>query len=259
MTRPFPRQCFVLGPDIANSVSWEEAKATYNDMVELGIAKPPYPEFDIKIKTAMAFRSEDGRVPPGETIFRFKAHMHSIELVDCLMTFGLIARTSTDEQYDWDQLSKPLSVMGRTAKWRAAQGMISGEWDADKDAAFLNNTKQNALRWYLLLIVLLATRNAVKTVQVDKLAKMGIGRDSRHVYTTTIGVGYITEVESGSQRSVGTGRTLLPHLRRGHKRSQHYGPKNQFVKYVFIEPTFVNADEDFISQRTAYNVSMTTI
>lgn len=36
---------------------------------------------------------------------------------------------------------------------------------------------------------------------------------------------------------------------------QHFGPKNELRKKIWIEPVFVNADEDWVAARTAYNVS----
>jgi hypothetical protein len=39
----------------------------------------------------------------------------------------------------------------------------------------------------------------------------------------------------------GTGRTVAPHVRRGHWRRQHHGPRGELVKRVRIAPVLVNA------------------
>lgn len=105
-----------------------------------------------------------------------------------------------------------------------------------------------------LLITLLATRNAVKTTKENKLSKLGIGSPAkrRYAYTTTISVPAIMEDDPDSH----PGANKAPHLRRGHIRGQHYGPGNQYVKQIFVEAVFVNADADFVNAREAYNVSL---
>jgi len=119
------------------------------------------------------------------------------------------------------------------------------------------------IRWKALgetlrmrLVVLLATRNAVKTRTKDKLLGLGIGKrkvrnNHKPLYTTTITVPKISNGPQGQP----TGRTVSPHLRRGHVRQQAWGPRYQFKREVWIEPVFVNADENYVSTRVAYNTS----
>lgn len=105
-----------------------------------------------------------------------------------------------------------------------------------------------------LLIILLATRNAVKRTTENKLAKLGIGKSSRNrfAYVTTISLP--SEMESDPDHPPKGGH-MAPHLRRGHVRRQHYGKENSLVKLIWIAPVFVNADSDFVaSQRTNYRV-----
>ena len=71
-------------------------------------------------------------------------------------------------------------------------------------------------------------------------------------YTTTLTIGKVTENYDGSEF---TGVSRRPHLRRGHVRTQHYGPRNEMTKKVFIPSVFVNGSEDLKSNRVAYNVS----
>lgn len=107
-----------------------------------------------------------------------------------------------------------------------------------------------------VLIAMLATRNVVKVTKENKLAKFGIGKKNpakRFAYTTTIS--YPTEMDD--HESVAPGAAKCPHLRRGHIRRQHYGPGREYIKKVWIDPVFVNADPDFVDQRRAYNISPT--
>lgn len=107
-----------------------------------------------------------------------------------------------------------------------------------------------------ILIVLLATRNIVKERTKDKLLSMGIGarkNNYRPLYTTTLTLPKTRVRDDGQPANVGV--SMRPHLRRGHIRHQKYGPKRAFTKLIWIEPCFVNADEDFVSTRSAYNTS----
>jgi hypothetical protein len=109
-----------------------------------------------------------------------------------------------------------------------------------------------------ILITLLATRNAVKETTRNKAARLGIGgkkpgSTKRYEYVTTITVPAAAEMEDDAEHAPGIKRAA--HLRRGHIRRQHYGPRNQMVKLKFINPVFVNADADWVSTRAAYNVT----
>jgi hypothetical protein len=108
------------------------------------------------------------------------------------------------------------------------------------------------------LIVLLATRNAVKHTTENKLAKLGIGKKNkrRYSYSTTITLPDELELEADPEHHT-QGKPKCPHLRRGHIRRQHWGPARAYEKKVWIAPIFVNADHDFVATRTHYNVSPT--
>ncbi len=108
------------------------------------------------------------------------------------------------------------------------------------------------------LIVLLATKNIEKTTKFHKDISNGkVSKATKHrkkyPYTTTLTIGRITENYNGSEF---TGMSRRPHLRRGHVRTQHYGPRNELTKKIFIPSVFVNGSEDIKSSRVAYNVSI---
>ena len=96
-----------------------------------------------------------------------------------------------------------------------------------------------------------------KAERVSKLAQLGIGKkrpEPRYSYTTTISISYADIQDDGT--GTRPGHTKRPHLRRGHVREQHWGPANQFVKKIFVEPIFVNSDGEFVSSlRERYNIS----
>jgi hypothetical protein len=105
----------------------------------------------------------------------------------------------------------------------------------------------------MTLTVVLATKNVIKKEVVNKLARLGIGlKKNPYHKTTTLTIGKVTEKADGKGGHDGSHRR--PHLRRGHKRDQRYGPNWQYTRQIFIEPVFVNADEGWIAERTAYNV-----
>jgi hypothetical protein len=107
-----------------------------------------------------------------------------------------------------------------------------------------------------LLVVILSTKNIEKNDVVDKDLVRGRFNKSKayrkdYPITTTITIGKISETHTSSEHGGGTCR---PHLRRGHIRTQKYGPNWELSKKIFIEPVFVNADEGWIAERRAYNV-----
>ena len=105
------------------------------------------------------------------------------------------------------------------------------------------------------LIVLLATKNTIKTTEkIKRHGPKSRKRPREYEYVTTIKIGKITE----TMRSEGSsGISVRPHLRRGHIRSQHFGVGNKEIKKIFIQPVFVNADEDWIAnERRAYKVTV---
>lgn len=104
-----------------------------------------------------------------------------------------------------------------------------------------------------LLVILLATRNAEKTTTENKLARLGIGKSTKHrfAYTTTISLPRDLPEDGDNPPR---GGSVAPHLRRGHVRRQHYGKENLLEKKIWIAPVFVNADPAFVATRTKYRI-----
>jgi len=58
---------------------------------------------------------------------------------------------------------------------------------------------------------------------------------------TVMRVGHYYD-RAGNKHSMPTGRTVRVHMRAGHTRGQHYGPKNSLLKTIYVPPTIVNFD-----------------
>lgn len=230
-------QRFVLSKEVVEAMTVEEVEATYRDMEEFGIARPPYDRFEILVPSNSIFRvmGEPDAVAAAyvhqerlTVLFRYPEAIVFMRLANgTLIDVAEAAQTFPEHHRDKITLH-----------------------DVAAELPILAELYRKGL------IVLLATRNVVKTTTADKLARLGIGKHkSRALYTTTLTLGRVTEVHAGH---AATGRTVRPHLRRGHPRyHQHYGPGNTLEKAIFIPPSFVNADSSFMDSRTAYNVRVT--
>jgi hypothetical protein len=141
-----------------------------------------------------------------------------------------------------------------------------GKWD-DLVAAVLRHTRPDdkpldwkqhfgdmAAQLIRLLVVSLGTRNVERVTKRNSLARFGLGKKpgADYDYVTTIRMGKLVVYDDDEPNHVGD--TRRPHLRRGHVRNQHYGPKNQYIKRVWIAPVFVNGYVPGDDHRTAYNV-----
>lgn len=236
MIRNTKPELFILSYELLDALTREEVDATFEDMVKLGIAKAPYYNFAIQIaaKSYRIVASDAFGMDRNQNVEAFE----NAPDLPIVFHFNLETLDITREgQYNGTyQLNVGKEIRAGNPPQRVIEGL-------NKIAFQLN----------VVLIVLLATKNAVKTVKEHKLAKLGIGKKRNpYVRTTTLTIGKITEIADGKGGHDGSHRR--PHLRRGHRRAQRYGPKWEFTKDIFIEPVFVNADEGWIAERTAYNV-----
>lgn len=207
-----PRQLFVLDSELTHCFATNEWLATWHGMVEMGIHHPPVPDFDVHIPNAGDYSRMTYRFSPDGN--------------DAILSNGASV-------YDPRYLSK-------LTEWARA--------DLEEAVTALHRMTETIRR---LLIVMLATRNTVKTTHRDKLAARGIGRNKgRYVDTTYIKIGAITEHSSGSD-----GTTRIPHLRRGHIRNQRFGPGLSETRKIWIEPTFINVDQGWIAERKEYRLT----
>jgi hypothetical protein len=243
-------ELFVIEPGLWEASDLLEIRATCEGLLELGLYALPYDRVTVRI--------------PARDIMRVYSEMHSIEEYDpeeidkngvpkspflCLEVTVSTTLFDPPKIFAYNSLSE--FRMDLTDR-------IHRKADEDKNV----NDRREALRLTVcdFLIAMLATRNTVKRTTVDKLAKLGIGKHKskhRFTHTTTISLPRPEDIEDDHEHKP-TGLHKAPHLRRGHIRHQHYGPKNTYIKRVWIAPVFVNADPYFVSAREGYNVTTRT-
>lgn len=238
-------ELFIISPSTMKAYDEETIKATADDLHELGMFSLPYDRVDIRVavdfseETKAAFRTG---IPPiqGSEGYRALAVCTSANPPSCID----LTLVGVNAEGDFSHMA----IHMHPPKFARGQPLIqkmSGSRHGDLGLSLAS-----------YLIVLLATRNVEKTVRVNKLAKLGIGKKNPTNSYSRVTTITIPEMLPESEEHPPTGRTVCPHLRRGHIRRQHYGPERAFIKRVWIAPIFVNADEGFVSQRQAYNLSL---
>lgn len=298
------QQLFILGSDVIEGISRSEIVATYQDMLELDIAKPPVDIFDVemsglsyvklcdqgieilngKLRTAIDERTRiEGMLPEDELTYKQEVEAEFARLnskadeaaMARAASLGyakgriLGAREAVEEaertgELDPERAENLRRMTARISYRRNPDdgcitcgasirlGDSKGFTSKLENRSLLKDVECDPIGYaYCVLLVLLATRNVIRETTVSKAARLGIGKN-RYPYTTTLKLGAITET---AKDGAGVGAARRPHLRRGHIRRQHYGPGNEFVKRIWVQPVFVNATEGWIAPRTAYNVS----
>lgn len=251
-------QLFVVTEDAFCAASQDEVDATVVALKEAGLYALPFPTIDVRIA--------------GDCVSRYDAHGDPEPHVANLLRHGLLFRKG-DKYFcnfgdghwvDFRNISlEHSSYVKHIVTQRTADGMIVDQDSTVTRAEFgeafaASETERDAVAD--MLITLLATRNAVKNVEHNSRLKRGLssaskpGSTRRYEYVTTISVP--REMEDDPEHAGITGQAKAPHLRRGHVRRQHHGPRNVMVKSIWVAPVFVNADREWVSQRRAYNVSL---
>ncbi len=263
-------ELFVIEPGVWAATEPAEVQATIAGLKEMGLHRLPYHHCTVRLPGKEFLRIVDkydvARQPSADNVYCditindyektsaegwYEVEIPRIEAVNALTGFRidvtdkLIVKMKNDDTGQYEPITNETVDLGI---------QVSGTPVRYPDTLM---AIQHQVRDFL--IVMLATRNVRKTTTVDKLAKLGIGRNrkqsAKHRYThvTTISLPRPEEMEDDHEHKA-TGIAKAPHLRRGHIRNQHYGPKGGYVKRIWIEPVFVNADPDFVSKRTAYNL-----
>jgi len=229
-------QLFRLSHEIWDATSREEIKKTVDDMYELNIFHPPFKKFAIQIQFKFLQKMLNSEYLGSAEKCSIIYHFESLGNLDVTCLLSLIDQDNKIlvEKSPIDSMIKKHPEYKELILAFAVTGMDIME----------------------TLIVLLATKNHVKEEKFDK--DIARGRyNKKQAYrkdypiTTTISIGKITETYEGQG---GTGSKKRPHMRRGHIRTQHYGPGRELTQKIFIQPVFVNADEGWIAERRAYNV-----
>jgi hypothetical protein len=244
-------QLFIIPADTWERLDQEEVVATADAMRELGIFHLPYPKVDIWLPASRAIswtREEISADPAMQKLIDYRVD-HELYYVDgdryyCHKGSGFVFQFSN---ISLDPTITPRVCIHVEPGSPAAKFYKPGATTLPNE----DNTPALADRLATPLIVLLATRNSVKTTREYKCAKLGIGK-RRHQYVTTITIPHEREDHEAST----PGASKCAHLRRGHIRRQHYGPHYMLTKQIWIEPVFVNADDKWVQQRERYNVSL---
>ena len=244
-------QLFRLSPLIWKSVTYEDIVATAQDMEEMCLLKAPFKKFAIEVPWSflnlLAEYEEDEELKS----YRNASLLYEYEMKDKIVN-GLVKETIADLYLTG--LDEAHHVI---LKRKNVMEYITIKDDHIVDLGVGKEIIQMSYSLYHILAVLLATKNHKAETTVNRNLMAGKSNKKNayrkdYPYTTTISIGKITESHVGDGDDP---RTVRPHLRRGHIRTQRFGPDRSFEKKIFIEPVFVNASQGWIAKRAAYNVS----
>ena len=243
-------QLFIIADEVWQNSSLDDIEATATDMEAMGIYYPPCNHFEVLISgEAFPHLYKETRLTKDQIDHAYKNQHFRIEII-------------ISDMSKWTETTKAelLTVKRKTGEWIGLSWWSDRRLIEGKITKFLWTEEKAARENYInlilnLLLVTLATKNVERKNKPNLTAKQvirskALKRD--YEYTTTLTIGKVV----GAEREEGDigGWKVRPHLRRGHIREQRYGPNNQLLKKVFIQPVFVNAADGVMSQRRAYNV-----
>jgi hypothetical protein len=246
-------QVFRLSKQVIEAAgSLEHITKIHNDMHEAGVDYPPFHSYAIEIPVEAVKVFIAKYVLHGETHFNTNGWEH---VKSMFFELTYVDRIDIKDAKEHDGFGNRFKVDVTTFFYNAKPLRMTEALLEDEEIFYFFKTLVRRVSKFL--IVLLATKNIEKTTKFHKDISKGKTSSAtkhreRYAYTTTLTIGKITENYDGSEF---TGVSRRPHLRRGHVRTQHYGPRNEMTKKVFIPSVFVNGSEDLKSNRVAYNVS----
>lgn len=251
-----PRHVFELGWDVWAALSPDEISASVAAMHEFGIYRLPYDAGEIVLRIQ---HHDDGDPKGFHQVTEVKGLREGDIYREEILMYPKTLKGSHGLR-DYHKFIKLIQAReGRpVTRWLDPEFRmidlgphLDGKRVVHRYQAFCEAADDVACQKHFRdgLIVLLASKGLDKQTKERKLAKLGIGKKTNE-YITTIGLSHNLE----RHESARDGSPVRPHLRRGHVRMQPHGPANSLRKAIWVEPCFVNADADFVSQRTAYRV-----
>lgn len=234
------KHVFCIDGNVWSSMSEEEIRATVVGLKEMGLYRLPYDEeIVLRVMHGGDCYNEINGLSGGECTVDVVIRTPKSETKLAGFTLEREENDGTKVDALADAVKLPVTIEGKQAihRWR----MKPKDWsDAERRDHYCDG-----------LITLLATKGLEKKSRKSKLSKLGIGKRTSE-YTTKINLS--PSVQAGNLEEAEPGQPVRPHLRRGHIRRQHYGERNLLVKQIWIDPVIVNADQNFISKRTAYRI-----
>jgi hypothetical protein len=241
---------FDIPDKVVESLDVNAVLATSDDMVRMQIDDPPFRDFTVRLSLRSSI------VISYEMV---KSRLHERNDIP-LGSKKDLADMAAD---NWGDLIMTIRYRNfeRTNKGLIFNAFFKANESKDLKSPSLFSTLDLRIKTalsrtiYSILIVLLATKNIDRKVVINS-ARSGSkrARDDAKSYssTTYLNIGKITETCRGSSSGSKSGGPTRPHLRRGHIRLQRYGEGLKESKQIFIQPTFVNADKEWIDRQKTY-------
>ena len=229
---------FRLSDEILECFDMDDVVATYEDMHRMDLDRDPYDYYCVEVNTKFILNfsqflgMQNGNYEEAmNSAAKWKWVFHYKIYEDYTYTGEVFVTLPSGKIFNYSELST-----------------------IDENCEETISIIEESLKCFLIL--LLATKNIDKRTLSNNKRSVSprSQKDAKHYsHTTTIRIGKITETYTSD---VGGGRNVRPHLRRGHIRTQHFGKGNAETKKIFIQPIFVNADENWINEQKTYKVKI---
>lgn len=235
-------QLFEIPTNVWETLDFDVVQDTYSDMFKAGLVHPPFFVFSVRMPlrgflSALATYA----MSKGETGIDLNGFFDSIDHLGYKFIVAHYEFRKVAFNYEFR------SVIDLGEGIRSVDFCLLTKMPKEFEREMVDFI-------YKCLTILLATKNTGKNVVTNSLrsgSKKARDNSAKYSTTTYISIGKIVETMHGSSGQRGPVRA---HLRRGHVRRQRFGEGRSEEKNVFIAPVFVNADQEWISERRKYKL-----